>query len=68
MIWGRQHNGLIRIFSKSHAGRDVTPRSVNHTFAGVIYIWDHYHDTKDIFQMLTAELVAYAIGAASWSI
>ncbi len=48
---------------KSHAGEDVRRGSVNHTFAGVIYIWDHYHDTKDIFQMLTAELVAYAIGA-----
>lgn len=48
---------------KSHAGEGVRRGSVNHTFAGVIYIWEQYHDSKDMFQMLTAELVAYAIGA-----
>lgn len=48
---------------QSHAGVEVRRGSVNHTFAGVIYIWERYHNTTDIYSMLTAELIAYAIGA-----
>lgn len=38
--------------------------SVNHTFAGCRYLLDTFHgDTADAFERLTAEILAYAVGA-----
>ena len=37
--------------------------SVNHTFAGVIYVIERYHKGNDPFDDLTAEIAAVAIGA-----
>lgn len=46
------------------AGKTVVRGSVNHTFAGVIYLMENYHEnTASHFEKLTAEIVSYAIGA-----
>lgn len=47
----------------SFAGENVKKGSVNHTFAGVIYILEKYHTSKNTFEMLTSEIIAYAIGS-----
>ncbi len=47
----------------SYAGRNVKRGSVNHTFAGVIYILEKYHTEKnDLFDKLTSEIIAFAVG------
>lgn len=45
------------------AGKPVIRGSVNHTFAGVIYLFEHYHN-KDVSveSQLTAEIISYAVG------
>ena len=37
--------------------------TVNHTFAGVRFLLTHYHTNQDGWDDLTAELLAYAVGA-----
>ena len=48
---------------KSHAGEPVIRGSVNHTFAGVIYLFENFYTTDDVYAKLTCELTAYAVGA-----
>ena len=44
-------------------GEKVIRGSVNHTFAGVKYILERYHGRNaDVYERLTAEVIAYAIG------
>lgn len=46
------------------AGETVVRGSVNHTFAGVIYILDNFHaEFVSPMDKLTAEIIGYAIGA-----
>lgn len=49
---------------KAFAGEHVIRGSVNHTFAGVIYLMENYHKNEaSVFEKLTAEIVSYAIGS-----
>lgn len=49
---------------KSYLGEKVQKGSVNHTFAGVKYLLERYHNEKnDHFDKLTSEILAYAIGS-----
>lgn len=47
-------------------GEDVARGSVNHTFAGVIYLLERYHsviDAQSRWKCLTSEIIGYAIGS-----
>lgn len=45
-------------------GESVVRGSVNHTFAGVIYVMNEFHkDKSDVFEKMTSEIIAIAIGA-----
>lgn len=45
-------------------GRAVVRGSVNHTFAGVIYLFEKYHtENATAWEKLTSEIISYAIGA-----
>ncbi|MCR5624231.1 MAG: CRISPR-associated helicase Cas3' [Lachnospiraceae bacterium] len=51
---------------KGYNGEKVVRGSVNHTFAGVIYLLEKYHilSTKDDrYKCLTAEILSFAIGS-----
>lgn len=49
---------------KASLGESVIRGSVNHTFAGVRLILKEYHNEyNSVFEKLTAEYIAYAIGA-----
>ncbi|MCD7955484.1 MAG: CRISPR-associated helicase Cas3' [Lachnospiraceae bacterium] len=48
--------------NKIGMGESVVRGSVNHTFAGVIYILEKYHSGND-YELLTSEIIAYAVGA-----
>ena len=52
-------NEYIKLVSK---GEKVPKGKVNHTFCGVKYVLDHFKNGNESRQ-LTAELIAYAIGA-----
>lgn len=46
------------------AGKEVSRGSVNHTFAGVIYLLENYHkEAPSPMEKMTAEAIAYAVGA-----
>ncbi|MCD8378166.1 MAG: CRISPR-associated helicase Cas3' [Candidatus Gastranaerophilales bacterium] len=47
---------------KIEKGEPVVRGSVNHTFAGAIYILEKYHSGND-YELLTSEMIAYAVGA-----
>lgn len=48
----------------SYAGKGTKRGSVNHTFAGVIYILEKYHThDNDSFDKLTSEIIAFAAGS-----
>ncbi len=48
----------------SYTGKNTKKGSVNHTFAGVIYILEKYHNDKnDAFDKLTSEIIAFAVGS-----
>lgn len=51
---------------RAFAGENVVRGSVNHTFAGVIYLLEKYHvfsGPESRWECLTSEVIAYAIGA-----
>lgn len=49
---------------RAFAGEHVIRGSVNHTFAGVIYLMENYHKNEaSHFEKLTAEIISYAIGS-----
>lgn len=49
---------------KAALGKEVKRGSVNHTFAGVIYILEKYHNEDNSkYEKRASELIAYAIGA-----
>lgn len=47
----------------SFNGKSVKRGSVIHSFAGVCYFLNKYHNTGDVFEKMTSEIIAYAIGA-----
>lgn len=48
----------------AHKGQEVVRGSVNHTFAGVIYLFEKFHQQENSYmEKLTCEIISYAIGA-----
>lgn len=48
---------------KASTGEKVYPGSVNHSFAGTVYVLEKYHGNQKSYEAMTSELIAYAIGA-----
>ncbi len=59
---GKYSDKYQEYLKKSANGEQVVRGSVNHTFAGVIYILEKYHN-GDAYEALTSEFIAYAVGA-----
>ncbi|MFA7636850.1 MAG: CRISPR-associated helicase Cas3' [Monoglobales bacterium] len=54
----------LKYLEDSYAGIDVKKGSINHTFAGVKYILEKYHnDNNDAFDKLASEIIAFAVGS-----
>ncbi len=61
---GKATEEFNRYLETAFQGQKVDRGSVNHTFAGVIYLLEKYHvNEKDIIRKLTSEIISYAIGA-----
>ncbi len=61
---GKAKREFADYLEASFAGERVARGSVNHTFAGVIYLFGKYHtDASSPYEKLTCEIIAYAMGA-----
>lgn len=60
---GKAKQEFETYIKKSHRGEKVQRGSVNHTFAGVIYLLEKYHSLENQSHFLTSEILSYAIGA-----
>lgn len=61
---GKAKADFQRYLEDAFQGETVVRGSVNHTFAGVIWLFEHYHGEKaSPWERLTSELIGYAIGA-----
>ncbi len=48
----------------AYSGKEVIRGSVNHTFAGVIYLLERYHtDKSSPWERMTSEIIGYAVGS-----
>ena len=62
---GKFTDDFRKYICSSYAGEKVRKGSVIHTFAGVYYMLRQYHEdpSNDMMSWLSAEMIAYAIGA-----
>ena len=60
---GKYTDEMSKYLSEAAAGIDVQRGSVNHTFAGVRYFMEKYHNSLTEYQNMTSEFIAYAAGA-----
>lgn len=61
---GKYSDEFQEYIRKVTDGQGVKRGSVNHTFAGVIYILEKYHNEYNSkYEKRTSELIAYAVGA-----
>ncbi len=60
---GKAKQAFVDYLESAFAGNSVVRGSVNHTFAGVIYLLDKFHgDDADRWERLTSEMLSCAIG------
>lgn len=61
---GKAKKEFVDYLETAVRGEQVVRGSVNHTFAGAVYMLERFHtDSSDIWEKLTSEVIAYAIGA-----
>lgn len=61
---GKYTDAFRTYITKAAEGQPVKRGSVNHTFAGVHFIWERYHrDEKQSLRNIASEVIAFAIGA-----
>lgn len=62
---GKFSNDFRRYIEAASEGKDVVKGAVIHTFAGAYYLLTKKHDTEgsNPFDILTAEIISYSIGA-----
>ncbi|HNX15569.1 MAG TPA: CRISPR-associated helicase Cas3' [Oscillospiraceae bacterium] len=61
--FGKATNKFADYIERAAAGENVMRGSVNHTFAGVKYIFSLFHGKGDEISDAVSELIAYAVGA-----
>ena len=60
---GKAHDKFQQYLIDSHNGKNVRKGSVIHSFAGVSYFLNKYHNFDDPFQKITSEIISYSIGS-----
>ncbi len=61
---GKAKAEFAEYLDAAYQGKDVRRGSVNHTFAGVIWLLEKHHtDTSSPWEMLTCEIIGYAVGS-----
>ena len=61
---GKAKTEFAEYLEDAYQGKEVRRGSVNHTFAGVIWLFQKYHtDTSTIWERMACEVIGYAIGS-----
>ncbi len=61
---GKAKAEFTEYLERANQGEEVQRGTVNHTFAGVIWLMEKYHgDLATKWERLTCEIIAYAVGA-----
>lgn len=60
---GKANDNFQRYLLDSFNGKPVKKGSVIHSFAGVKYFLNNYHDGKNALEKITSEIIAYSIGS-----
>ena len=60
---GKNTAAFNRYIEKAAAGEQVKRGSVNHTFAGVRFVMEHWHENKPCLSSAVSELLAIIIGS-----
>lgn len=60
---GKYTDAFQKYICRAANHESVSRGTINHTFAGVRYLLLKYHNSKDPYLTITAEIFAYAIGA-----
>lgn len=61
---GKAKAEFAEYLEDAYQGKEVKRGSVNHTFAGVIWLFEKYHmDTTPVWERMACEVVGYAIGS-----
>ena len=61
---GKGREKYSNYLEDAYSGKEVIRGSVNHTFAGVIYLLEKYHtDKSSPWERMTSEMIGYAIGS-----
>lgn len=61
---GKAKAEFTQYLEAAYQGEEVTRGAVNHTFIGVIWLFEHFHTNNHTpWERLTCEIISYAIGA-----
>ena len=61
---GKAKSEFVEYIEKAYQGEKVIRGSVNHTFAGVIWLFEKYHMTESsVWERMTCEIIGYAVGS-----
>ena len=61
---GKAKLEFVEYIEKAYRGERVERGSVNHTFAGVIWLFEKYHTTSSSkWERLACEIIGYAVGS-----
>lgn len=60
---GKAKAEFVDYIEKAYQGEKVDRGSVNHTFAGVIWILERYHTNESIWEKIASETIGYAVGS-----
>ncbi len=60
---GKAHQIFQQYLTDSYNGKNVKRGSVIHSFAGVNYFLNKYHDSDNVFEKTASEIIAYSIGS-----
>lgn len=61
--FGKSQRAYQEYLEKAYRGENVNRGSVIHTFQGCIYLLEKYHCSGSVWEKMTSEIIAYAVGA-----
>lgn len=60
---GKAKSEFVTYLEDAYQGKEVKRGSVNHTFAGVVWLLEKYHNTTIVWERMACEVIGYAVGS-----
>ncbi len=60
---GKAKSEFMTYLEDAYQGKEVKRGSVNHTFAGVVWLLEKYHNTTIVWERMACEVIGYAVGS-----